>query len=674
MHKLCVGTLRMITCVLISFNLVSPSLYADDFDGGIRIEPVDPPWEGQNPNPWDPMVRELRVTNETGVSWQVDGFRATWPNFTGRMERAYQGGEILQSVVNVDDGYGEDRWTILISDHRGSGWNESMLKVMDPGAGVTLPLNIWDTPENNWEPVQPFQYLIKTGTFGNDYGYIDHPGIRVDTLYRYLENPEYYNPDHYVPNWMGKRGGPYSGGFIDTWMTQDSLNPVPVTQLQINFLPDDVYIRMNGYDTKYRPDMMGQWTPAGKGPMYAMSLAMVQEYMNIDMQLMDAIGTHESMAALEIMKPDYDNTNPDSDYNSQGLFYSNPNTPEGPTGWNATQEIGTMHYIESSYDAYAVQSFPKFFPYTEEGERFTKYFMTPGSNTDGREYGFCGGNNATMANTGLINSLYMWYGFNLFYNSTSFDYRTIAPLMADQEFAAKLFMASWNGGWGIGHEQLFYDFHEGDRDALINDPDVFDRVPNNGYVARVYQALPKLVEANEQSVLNPEGPQTAEVYDDHISKEMVAEFYFGMNVDEEGNSLGTSIELAEAGELGKQGLLWHFRLSESQRVQIWNSLNTAFDKMKGQAPSTEGTEYISLRYDWITLMRVAKYYLNLDIPVPVYSEFMSWIEKHSEYDRVEGVDVRDTIYPTMIIDETSVTFDSDRNFSIEVTAEDNEFF
>ncbi|MGM0461774.1 MAG: hypothetical protein ACQEQ4_05075 [Fibrobacterota bacterium] len=638
-------------------------------DGGIRIDPLDPPWEGETENDWTWFKKSLQLTNETGVTWQVDGFRATWPNFTGNMQRDDNDWLVLVgNVENFDDGYGEDRWTIKMTDVTGPGENEGPLKTIRPGADISLNLQMKNTPQNNWEPIQPFQYLIKTGTFGNDYGYIDHPGIWIeeleDTLKKYhsMNDIDYYDENAYVPNSLGQRGGPYSGGFIDTWMTQDSLNPIPVTQLQVYFMAEDEYFTMNGWASKFRPDIMGQHTPAGEGPLYTMSLAMAQEYMNVDMHLMAAIGSHESMVGLEQFE-----RRDGGPLESRGTFYCHPSSPEGLTGWNGSQNIGTMHYIQKSYNAYAWQSYRRFFPYDDQGH-FRTYFKTPGSPG---EDGYCGGNNATIANASFLNTLYMWYGFDLFYNSTCFDYRRIAPQMTDQEFAAKLFMASWNGGWNVGHEQLLYEFHDGDRDALLNNPDVTEDVANNGYVKKVLPTLRAILGAHFDSPLNPDNAsaRNTEIYDEHITKEQVAEFYFGMNVDASGNSLGTSVELGESGKLGIQGLLQHFRMSDEERREIWNSINRAYNMMKGESPSTQGTDYISLRYDWITLMRVVKYEINLDRSVPIYSEFISWVKEHSKCDRIEGINTRDTIYPLVLIDESSVRFDADGTFIIEADAE-----
>jgi len=412
---------------------------------------------------------------------------------------------------------------------------------------------------------------------------------------------------------------------------------------------------------------MGVNTSEGAGPMYAMSLAMVQEYFHLDWQMFAAMGSHESMAGLEL----YENLG-----SKPGKVVGVKFGKASGFGGNNDEQLGTMHYLTPSYKAYAYQSYPEFFPYDLLGGNPSEFFKTPDPTSKGTTaLGWCAGNSATIASVTLINSLYCWWGFDVMYNATSFDYRKMNDGAKDYEWAAKMFMSAWNGGWGKLNADATTLFGVPEDPAKVAsfkaDSDVSDNVAQSIYVKKVYQTVPLLTGANKNSVLN--GGECA-VYDTTISLEKVAEFFFGINRDWDGNVLGTSLQLAESGKLGIQGVLNHFRLKDDKRLQLWNDVKMAYNLMKNRAPSSKGTDMISLRYDFLTILRVAKQYLILEMPIPVHSEFKTKVAELSKVNNIENADPTDNIYPKFKVDYSNFGFDAEGNFFIELDAKDNGVF
>src|SRR6185295_11455911 len=101
------------------------------------------------------------------------------------------------------------------------------------------------------------------------------------------------------------------------------------------------------------------------------------------------------------------------------------------------------------------------------------------------------------------------------------------------------------------------------------------------------------------------------IYDSNITLTDLQHFFFG--------DTGTPPTVAGG------GLLMHFNLTTAQKNSLWTDVQCAFNAL---APHWGGG-HISYRYDFLTILRVAKQYLDLAMPIPTSGEFTNWVAAHS---------------------------------------------
>jgi hypothetical protein len=124
-------------------------------------------------------------------------------------------------------------------------------------------------------------------------------------------------------------------------------------------------------------------------------------------------------------------------------------------------------------------------------------------------------------------------------------------------------------------------------------------------------------------------PMAGGVFDPPILLSDLQTFFFGNG--------------GSAAAQGDGGLMLHFGLNASQRTALWADVSCAFNALQGLAPGRAGNE-ISFRYDFLTLLRVAKQHFTTARPFPTQSDFTSWVDGHSTGGTACGTTI-DTAYP-----------------------------
>ncbi len=572
--------------------------YAIVFSNGFEID-YGTGWIGYG-------SKNATITNTTKLPYNIKGFRVDVNNSVTHLTGTHPLSTIKKLSDSTDISY---EWEISLS-------NASSADILQGNNG-TRSLTIapqglaWDDASTNWTPTD-IQWLIKTGSFSSTKDYKDISAIGVDSLSVLVQQAWFYDSTIYVPDTlMGDRGGLSSGGIINTWYDQEADSAL----WQIQMCEAGAF-QQNGYWCFWNPFIMGQkdnvW---GAGPMYAMSLAMVTEYFNLDYVLMAGSATNESMAGLE-------------EVNFNGTFGDTSNcSPAGNSLYNDVNTdlwMGTNHWEEPTYKDVIWGGCPKFFPediaYTHSG----KYATTPGT-------GKCIGNSPQIANDKLIVSVYFKYIYELLNNSTEFYAKHAFSNALDREIAAKLFLALWNGG--RNSQDAFLAKLGTDANSILTDPELDWTVFGNDYIQKIYRAVDPIQSGSKNSNVNG---GTYKVRDHEITIDDVESFYFGTN----GNTT--------SGSLGSGGILHHFDLSETERIEIWNEIEAAFNILKQNGPFSENGN-ISLRYDWLALMRVVKDNIDLTYPIPTDVSFLTWVKSHSQFNVVDslGGPIIETTFPIL---------------------------
>ncbi len=622
------GTGLLITTLLIILQNSFAEVY---------LNLLSTPWQFDNVSEWDQRTCSFDVVNGTNRLRKTEGLRFTVPNKPTTFV-SYDNPAV--DVTAVNDGNGPDRYTARISGMNTNG--TAYLNAIKANSSLRINLTCSGIQAGtDFTPVK-HQYLVKTGSITGDKGYKDAPPISVDIIDSLISLPWFYDTDLYIPDSLGIQGGTYTGGFIDTWY--DQAGDSSLWQIQI-CLPDD-YFTVNGEPAKYRPDIMGQNDASGAGPMYAMSLAMMQEYMNVDMQIIAGCSPNESYGGVEMFT---DMGGPD--FVSQGCKYIANKGASGGTG--------PANLMDAPYNENVYVSYPKFLPYATGGANPDQFCATPGNGAS------CLGNSPQMANALLLSALYMWNTYDRMVNATDFWAKDLFNKAADPQITAKMVLSAWNKGNDYPYEDVME--YTPQNTANNNYNDVIQSVSTTAnvtnqmafdYLNKIYPALNPILDACVNSENNG---GNCKIHDDSLSLNDFEKLFFGMS----GNGLTPD---PDNGILGAGGILWHFNMSEAKRAELWSDVKTAFNKLKGKAPSTQGTELISFRYDMLVVLRVAKQYLSLERPKPNDQYFTGWVDAHSKKTPVGPVNP-ENVYPHLLISEKGVTAQND--FFLRLVIADN---
>jgi len=638
---------------------------------------IDPDWVGEKDgNETGTVV----ITNNVNRQMQIDGVRATIPNC-----------DLSQISVQAPVGGGSsgfasslESFDMIIGDISGGDANNNLpMNIFENGRAHTLKLSTLAVDSGkDWTPFNPQVLVLGGSSLAEKKVNKDITGITLEELEAYVNDPttRFHDSTLYVLDTLGINGSEWGAGFIDTWVDQETEEPIWQIQVcEIPFVDASVtpvdtfrYWNENKAFLLDSLDVDDANYGATKRPFYMMGLAMTQEYMNIDMQSLMAKGFQESNAGLSMgiseETPGYEKTFYDTiqveastprewtwsnqkeidkgeTVSFKGSYYKAlseapqkepTTTPEwdGTVFWeiasytpggtmidsisidsvkwmpssfeivfdkvkysnrasNHSQGMGPMHYEESTYKGQIFEPYPKFFPW-EDGkyQNSGKFINSP---TGGSPL-----NHPAIVNAYLISTLNMWYTWQLVVAAIGEDALELMKTTPNRRLMGDMVNYAWNAGVNGDMRQAFL---AGGREFL--------------YLDQINYGINHLEDASRRSVLNGEGGDR-KVYDSPIDKNTFEEFFFG-----EGGS-GT------LGIIGTNGLLHHFNLDESKRKELWSDVSEAFDFLKGKAPSTVGTDNVSFRYDYLAILRVAKSYLDLSIPVPKTEIFKNWVTDDEE--------------------------------------------
>ncbi|MDB5105237.1 MAG: S-layer protein [Fibrobacteres bacterium] len=436
-------------------------------------------------------------------------------------------------------------------------------------------------------PVSHLQLEAKTG-YCNE---IDPPEVSKPMQCAEINTAApFYDAAVCVKDSLGILRGDGYGGALDSYKGQ--------TQIQVR-LPAATWT-LNGKTVKFDPQAsMG-------GPFYMMSMAALQEYMYVDMQFMLALGASKSGAGLvdaatgtSLYKPPLNaGTGDDSQYGSFGL--------------------NLLTYRKIAYD------YPKYIP--PEGTL---------ANTVSNGSGPTPANSPQQINSGMLGAMNLWWYLDAAQTGQDLCFKQFMRDAQDKTAGLKVLISGYENGYGPGGTGSTNDFATQVLPAKTNPaalaakditpymkPYLWDvGGPTHGkqdYITNVFTGLDVLV----QSGSNCSGEK---VYDAPITKQNLMDLYFGT-----GGSVAKQ---------GTGGLLWHFNIGPAQRQSLFDALECAYKGLEGKAPSTQGQAAISFRYDFLTVLRVAKTHFTQyltkfsDKPTPAdpfSSDFSIWVVNHSK--------------------------------------------
>lgn len=383
----------------------------------------------------------------------------------------------------------------------------------------------------------------------------DEKPITITELSTLITTPNFYNPNHRYIDELGGKGGRYSAGFLDTWLGET----------QILFSYNDLPIRVNQTDTKIIAD--------GSNLLYWMTLAMGQEYMNVDMQWMIGFGAKETFSGTPWAGPPFN-------VNSDGAF--------GPF------EVELYTGLDRAI------SYPPFYPEYEIQLANALDINTSGIDPTQFMNHYVGAD-PTLLNESRVISAYMLSITNFFaiYNWYSYAkdlcWHKVIDMPADEYYGLGAMAITYNlGVFSAG--PVADTMNKDNYQTTLADPNARDLLPqgNSFYRKHITEVIETVVnrsaEANTDMSIN--------LWDYQIEWTVVERFFLG-----EGGTVA---------QQGLGGILRHFKTEDAlARQDIMATLRTAFDILKGKAPSSTSNT-ISYRYDWLVLLRTVKQHFSND--------------------------------------------------------------
>lgn len=413
------------------------------------------------------------------------------------------------------------------------------------------------------------QALVKAGGCADPDKPQDADPIVVIDIDQVIADPDYYNPDYRYLDTLGSNGGEYSARWVDTYYGQ--------TQIQIAIggtLPT----------SSWSGGLTDQLAGNADGPMYWMALSTGQELFSMDKQYLMALGLKETGVG---------STTPHKMTNQE-------------RAWGAFE-------LESFTGVSRFFTYPKFYPKYKDcianAVESTVLMMCIGKSYDEvltPLFGFpySDPNKAHMMNSVVMSGLLVYQYYDMI--GASPDYcgkKAFSTEAADQYVGLCAIAAHYNLGIEGGTPAAMKSID------IVSNPNACDAVPqgNSNYVG----AVRSILKAFTTDQIRSQTDLSIPIVDKEITLDQVQTLFWG-----DGGS-------AEAP--GDNGLMWHFDIGDAKNKELWSDVAVAFNKLAAHW----GGGYISYRYDWLTLLRVAKKYLDLERPFPMGDETNRYIEKNS---------------------------------------------
>ncbi len=543
------------------------------------------------------------MTNATPLSWKIGGIRF------------YDNGVIWTSV---QDGEGAG-WTMTNANVGGrirqDLYFKSVAQGIDAPSGSKLSPGVTTTFRRSWNTdtgsAYPDMYvLLHTGSPGVPDEPTDASPITLKQLDSLLALPGFYNAAYrydYVDS-LGVNGGRYSGGFIDTWYNRN--DGKAETQLLFPIPPNPFTLNNPGINFD---------TSATNGPMYWMTLACGQEYFHADMQWMAAMGIKENNAGVK---------------STQGINVTyNPNTAHS-SGYGPWQ-------VEFPTGADRALTYPSFFPkYTAQLAAAKDVGSSPFLTAFAFMDYYCGLTapigSASIMNCMVFSVLVQYTNYDVFSYCTDICWKQALAAARDPYMGLAAMVMVYNiGNSTVTNVAARLNSNTYAATCNLAAPAARNLFPaNNNYTADMLTGVQNLIDASRASQTNA----AIKMLDYRITEPQLMAAFFGDN--------GT------VAAQGTGGLLLHFYDPTAtncipQRQQIWNTLDSAFNKLKGRAPSTTGTSTISYRYDLLSILRTVKGNLSFKRNPPAGGDATNNIipQNSGHYPSCSGAAGYDETYP-----------------------------
>lgn len=292
----------------------------------------------------------------------------------------------------------------------------------------------------------------------------------------------------------------------------------------------------------------------GGDPLFWMSVIMGQEYFHVDMQWMLGKGAQETGAGTGSYNGD----------NSEGAY--------GP--WEV--ETGTGKSREQAY------------PYLFENGTIDNFW----------EDGSSPLNSANVVNGYIYSIVAVRYMYDLWNYALDACWKEILVESESRYYALSILLGGYNNGISDAQYVLKPFWHVDTYEDYIDNPDAHievEKAMNKGYVPGVIGGVKNL----EKGSKNAFNDKSLELIDMELSFTDIKRFFYGEITKDSTGKVNGGDHTAQ----GDGGLLAHF---DVDRDKFNTLIETAFNKLKGKAPSTQGKDAISLRYDFLTLLRVVK--------------------------------------------------------------------
>lgn len=398
-------------------------------------------------------------------------------------------------------------------------------------------------------------------------------------------------------------GGPDSGGFLNNFTGE--------TQIQIG-IPNTCFTISNT-SVQFDPtDSMG-------GPIYMMSVAMGQEYFNVNMMQTFGQGAKEHFDGLV-----------------------NCGTTTSIFATTDATGVGGIFSEEAYTMVSRIQGFPQFFPAyscvgTEpdattaisqcpnmgcSGLEAVYYYLSPTVPCSGPSY--VGGNQAPIVNSVVVYDLNLWELYDALTMSTNLCWKSSLENGANPNLATEVLASGYNEGLNSGFQNVL---------------PATSTLPCGSFAGQDNYVCDVMTVDNAIESASSCNGSAVSIYDANITWANVQSFFWGD---------GATPPCTQ----GTGGLLMHFNLTCAQETALYNTLQCAFTTLSSHWGSGGlASGYISYRYDWLTLLRVAREYLstvNSPLPIPNSSDFELFVSANSGNSSACGTSV-ETTFPNLTV-------------------------
>ncbi|WP_159090848.1 T9SS type B sorting domain-containing protein [Aquimarina aquimarini] len=381
----------------------------------------------------------------------------------------------------------------------------------------------------------------------------DEQPITITALSNLINTPEFYNANYRYIDELGGKGGRYSAGFLDTWLGET----------QILFPYDGLPIRVNQTDT--------QIIANNTNALYWMTLAMGQEYMNVDMQWMIGFGAKETFSGTPHAGPPF-NTNAEGAY--------------GPF------EVELFTGLDRAI------SYPSFYPEYQTQLENALDINTSGIDPTQFMNHYIGADPTLLNESGVVGAymlsitnffaIYNWYSY-----AKDLCWHKVIDMPADPYYGLGAMAVTYNLGM-FSANPVADTMNKDTYQATVTNANARDLLPEGNSFYRRH--ITEVIEAVVNRSVAANTDVSIALWDYQIEWSVIERFFLG-----EGGTIS---------QQGHGGVLQHFEVdNQGTRQEVMNTLREAFDLLKGKAPSSTSNT-ISFRYDWLALLRTVKQHFS----------------------------------------------------------------